>query len=51
MSVLEEALAGEPTLNSTDLAHLVEEHFGLVIHPRSVERALARRPKGGRPRP
>lgn len=33
----------EPDLTSAALARAVEEHFGVSVHPRSVERALARR--------
>jgi transposase len=45
---LAEALAAEPSLSSADLAGLAETKFGVHVHPRSVERALARRPKDGR---
>ncbi len=42
----------EPSLRSGGLAEAIEERFGVRVHPRSVERALARvaRPKsdGGR---
>lgn len=39
-----EALRGaDPTLRSVDLAEAVAEEFGERVHPRSVERALARR--------
>ncbi|MBI2764933.1 MAG: helix-turn-helix domain containing protein [Chloroflexi bacterium] len=46
VDVLEQALARESTLSSAQLSRLVEEHFGLRVHRRSVERALARRKKG-----
>jgi transposase len=49
LDVLEGALSEQPRPNSTDLAHLVETRFGLSVHPRSVERALRRRQKGGAP--
>jgi transposase len=49
LDVLEAALAEDPTLKSTALARLVQERFGLNVHPRSVERALQRRRKGGPP--
>ena len=49
LAALEAALTEEPTLNSTALAQLVQERFGLDVHPRSVERALQRRRKGGPP--
>jgi transposase len=39
-----EALRGaDPTLRSVELAEAVAEEFGVRVHPRSVERALARR--------
>lgn len=42
---LAEALAAEPSLSSADLAEVAQREFGVRVHPRSVERALARRPK------
>lgn len=44
-----ERLEAEPSLRSTGLAELIGERFGLRVHPRSIERALARaeRPKSG----
>jgi len=44
---LERALEDEPTLRSSDLAARVAEHFNVRVHPRSIERALARRRKKG----
>jgi transposase len=44
---LEEAVAADAALNSARLAELLEEQRGLRVHPRSVERALARRRKRG----
>jgi transposase len=38
-----DALTSEPTLSSLELAARVESTFGLRVHARSVERALARR--------
>jgi transposase len=35
-------LAADPSLRSTELAARVAERFGLRVHPRSIERALAR---------
>lgn len=49
MSVLSAALAEEPGLTGSDLARIAEERLGLSVHPRSVERALKRREKGGSP--
>ena len=44
--------AADPTLRSIELAQAVAERFQITVHPRSVERALARReparsPKSG----
>jgi transposase len=35
----------DPLLRPTALSELVREHFGIVVHPRSIERALERRRK------
>jgi transposase len=35
----------EPGLRSSELAERIGERFGISVHPRSVERALAREPK------
>jgi transposase len=35
----------DPSLRAPALSELVREHFGLVVHPRSIERALERRRK------
>lgn len=42
----------DPMLRSTDLVELIADRFGISVHPRSVERALARvkEPKSGEPR-
>ena len=48
---LDEALAANASLNSAQLAQLVEEEFGLRVHRRSVERAMSRRQKKGRRQP
>lgn len=42
-----ERLAADPALNSAQLAELIAERFGVKVHPRSVERALARSKSGG----
>lgn len=39
--------AGDPTLRASALAEAVAERFGVRVHPRSVERALARREDAG----
>lgn len=44
---LAEAREADPSLSSSGLVELARAEFGLVVHPRSVERALARRPKDG----
>jgi hypothetical protein len=36
-------LRAEPGLKAPALAAAVAEKFGVVVHPRSIERALARR--------
>lgn len=40
--------AADNTLRAPALAKLIREHLGLSVHPRSIERALARRVKKGR---
>ena len=45
VEALREALAAEPELSPQDLVGLVEERFGLSVHRRSIERALARQEK------
>jgi transposase len=44
-----ERLEAEPSLRAGELVELIVERFGVRVHPRSVERALARaaRPKSG----
>ena len=44
---LERALAHDPSLRAAQLGQRVQEQFSLVVHPRSVERALERRRKKG----
>ena len=39
-------LACDPSLRASALAAMIREGFGLVLHPRSIERALARHGKG-----
>jgi transposase len=47
-----QAREDDPTVRSAELAELIAERFGITVHPRSVERALARvrEPKSGEPR-
>lgn len=49
LDLLAQALAAEPALTSAALAGLLEERLALRVHPRSIERALARRGKKGAP--
>jgi hypothetical protein len=46
VDVLARRRADDPSATSAALAHLAAERFGLRVHPRSVERALARRERG-----
>ena len=45
LAYLEDARAQDPTLRTTDLVQRVRHRYGLTVHRRSVERALARRSK------
>jgi transposase len=45
---LAQARAAKPSLRSADLAGLARAEFDLRVHPRSIERALVRRPKDGK---
>jgi transposase len=45
MDFLHRERAADGSLSSADLARRIEEHFGRKVHPRSVERALARAEK------
>jgi len=47
VAYLRERLEADPALRSSDLVGLLEARFALVVHPRSIERALARSPKSG----
>lgn len=46
VDALAASVAADPSLSSADLARIAQEQFGVGVHRRSVERALARR-KGG----
>ena len=48
---IERLLADDPALRPTDLAGLVEQRFGVTVHPRSIERALDRRRREATQRP
>ncbi|MGD0986136.1 MAG: helix-turn-helix domain containing protein [Acidimicrobiales bacterium] len=43
------SLDSDPALRAADLVQMVSDRFGVSVHPRSIERALARRrnPKSG----
>ncbi|MET8130205.1 helix-turn-helix domain containing protein [Streptomyces sp. NPDC005065] len=43
MEHVETCLAADPSLRSRDLTDAVAAEYGLSVHPRSIERALARR--------
>lgn len=45
MAFVEQARARSPVPSSEELARFIEERFGLSVHPRSIERASARREK------
>lgn len=45
MDFLDQALSKDESLQAVDLARRVHERFGRTVHPRSVQRALARREK------
>ena len=41
------SLSPPPTLRPTALALLVQEKYGITVHPRSIERGLTRTQKNG----
>jgi transposase len=43
-----EQLGADPELKPRDLVALIAERFGVQVHPRSIERALARQEAGAR---
>ncbi len=45
MAYLQKILKDDPQLPANELAHQLDQHFGLVVHPRSIERALVRQKK------
>ena len=51
MAFIDTVLSAEPGVGSTELSERVRGHFGRSVHPRSIERAQARRKKTpGEPR-
>ena len=51
VEVLQQARQHDPSLRSGQLAALVQQRFHLLVHPRTVERGLARRQKKRTPPP
>jgi transposase len=49
--LMAQAKSKDPDLPASDLATMVRDQFGLSIHPRSIERALAKVRKRGRVAP
>ena len=49
MQVVHQTLAQQPQMTAGALAELVQQRFGISVHPRSVERALARQEKKQQP--
>lgn len=45
IEALAAARAEDPSVDSASLAELVQQRFGVRVHPRTLERALARREK------
>ena len=45
MVFIEELMSQDQSLKAADLQIRIREHFGVTVHPRSIERALARRKK------
>jgi transposase len=48
MEYVDQQRAENQSLRAKDLAEMVLKEFGLSVHPRSIERALAKRRKKGR---
>lgn len=45
VAFLEQAREADPSLRPAHLAQLVQDRFGLTVHPRSIERSLLRQQK------
>jgi transposase len=45
VAFVEHAWAAQPALRWEEMAKLVKQHFGLAVHPRSIERSLVQRKK------
>jgi transposase len=48
LQFIDEQRLRDKTLRAVALAQMVQERFGMSLHPRSIERALSRRQKRGR---
>jgi transposase len=48
LEFLDQQRAQDPKLRAPELARRVQKHWGLAVHPRSIERALARWAAKGR---
>jgi len=48
MAFISACKSKKTSLQATDLATRIKQHFGLSVHPRSIERALQRQLKKGR---
>ena len=48
LEFIDQQRASNPKLRAPELAALVQKHWGLSVHPRSIERALTRRATKGR---
>jgi len=48
LAFIDDQRAADSSLRASQLAVRVQEHLGLSVHPRSIERAMARRAKRGR---
>ena len=48
LAFIDQQRAADSALRAPELARIVRQRLGLSVHPRSIERALARRAKRGR---
>jgi transposase len=48
LKFIDQQRTADSSLRASQLAAVVQEHLGVSVHPRSIERALARRSKKGR---
>ena len=49
MEFVHQSRATQPTLRLPELARLIQERFGVQVHPRSIERRLLRQKNGTEP--